>query len=111
MSLSSQTDDENSDSSNDSSHDEPSNILEFNIIFPVSVWQCIKPENVLSQILYNDNRVYSIFPQGWTHLINDKIWEPTKLPCAYSFKNHHFYKSVGYPYFDFNASCKECKAQ
>lgn len=100
------TDGSNDEKLSDSSHMVTSQFIEFDIKLSLKDWHCIKP----FKKVYKDNRAYDIFPQGWTHIINDKIWEVIKLPCAFSFKKHHFYKSEGYPYFDFYGHCSECHA-
>jgi len=30
--------------------------------------------------------LFSLQPGKWTHIFVDKIWQQTKLPCAFSFK-------------------------
>ena len=80
----------------------------FNVIIRGRETQKILPQ----ETIYNDDRLYEIFPKGWTDIMAKYIWKKSKSQCSFKFKNHKFYKREGYPYFDFKGKCMEtaCKA-
>lgn len=50
-------------------------------------------------------------PGEWSNVFATKIWEQTKIPCAFTFKNAAVFPSLNAKCFvRFYAICKECKA-
>lgn len=46
------------------------------------------------------------FSRGWTRVINIKIFEELRLPCAFAFRKQTFFKEVGQPYFSCIGYCR-----
>lgn len=79
----------------------------FKLIISEKSWNDIKP--VARQ--YNKRRYLKLKPGEWTNVLAEKIWDQTKIPCAFTFKNATVFASHNAKYFvRFHAICKECKA-
>lgn len=79
----------------------------FKLIISEKNWDNVKP--VVRQ--YSNRRYLKLKPGEWTNLFAAKIWEQTKIPCAFVFKNATVFPSLNAKCFvRFNAICKECKA-
>lgn len=92
---------------NDTSTTESANV--FNLIISEETWTQIKPAQ---QIHACNKRKYMSLQRGtWTHIFADKIWQQTKIPCAFSFKPAKVYLSNDTKYYvHFKAMCTECSA-
>lgn len=79
----------------------------FRLIISEKNWDDIKP--VVKQ--YTTRRYLKLKPREWSNVIALKIWEQTKIPCAFTFKNATVFPSHNAQCFvRFNGICKECKA-
>jgi len=82
----------------------------FQSVISEEKWEQIKPTH---QTYGRNRRKYmSLQPGKWTHVFADKIWQQTKLPCAFSFKSAKvFADSDAKCYAKFKGTCNECGAQ
>lgn len=79
----------------------------FKLIISDKNWDRIKP--VARR--YNNRQYLKLKPGEWSHIFAAKIWEQSKIPCAFTFKNAVVFPNLNAKYFVlFNATCKECKA-
>lgn len=85
-------------------------LINFELIISEEKWAQIKPTR---QTYGRDKRKYmSLQPGKWTHIFADKIWQQTRLPCAFSFRHAKIYVSSDAKYYTrFKGTCKECGAQ
>jgi len=83
----------------------------FQLVISEEKWAQIKPKP--RQTYGRNRRKYmSLQPGKWTHVFADKIWQQTKLPCAFSFKRAKvFINSNAKCYAKFKGTCNECGAQ
>ncbi|EFN66884.1 120.7 kDa protein in NOF-FB transposable element, partial [Camponotus floridanus] len=81
----------------------------FTLIISEEKWAQIKPKR---QKCGRNKRKYMSLQSGkWTHIFADKIWQQTKLPCAFMFKRAKVYiKSDAKCYARFKGMCNECDA-
>ncbi|KAL6417180.1 hypothetical protein ACFW04_011372 [Cataglyphis niger] len=61
----------------------------FRLIISEKNWNDIKP--VARQ--YNNRRYLKLKPGEWSNIFAEKIWEQTKIPCAFTFKNATIFPS------------------
>lgn len=82
----------------------------FQLIISEEKWVQIKPTR---QTYGRNKRKYmSLQPGKWTYIFADKIWQQTKLPCAFTFKRAKvFTNSDAKCYAKFKGTCNECGAQ
>ncbi|KAJ8675507.1 hypothetical protein QAD02_011293 [Eretmocerus hayati] len=45
--------------------------------------------------------------KGWTGILRRRIWEEQKLPCSFVFREHHIFKTAGFPHFEIKGSCAD----
>lgn len=85
-------------------------IKHFQLIISEEKWVQIKPTR---QTYGPDKRKYMSFKPGkWTHIFADKIWQQTKLACAFTFKRAKvFVNSDAKCFAKFRGTCNECGAQ
>jgi len=82
----------------------------FQLVISEEKWAQIKP----TRQTYGRNRqkYMSLQPGKWTHVFADKIWQQTKLPCAFSFKRANVFTNRDAKcYAKFKGTCNDCGAQ
>jgi len=70
-------------------HDDSKDNKVFRLIISEKNWNDIKP---VAKI-YHNRRYLKLKPGEWSNIFAEKIWEQTKIPCAFTFKNATISKS------------------
>lgn len=86
-----------SDISNDSQSDSQ---VHFSLHIPKETWAVIAPSTVEYSRGHGQRRSYSkLQPGEWTRQLSDLLHDKTRLPCAWSFKNHYVATSSDAKFF------------
>lgn len=85
----------------------------FKLLIAEEKWAQMKPSESRYECKRNNKRTYVSLQKGkWTHIFADKIWQQTRIPCAFTFKRAKILKSSDAKYYaKFRGNCSECGAQ
>lgn len=83
-------------------------IKKFKLVISAEKWKTIKPKSQL----YGTRKYFKLEPGKWTPIFADKIWEQTKIQCAWKFRsNKVFVQAEAKYYATFKETCKEYNAK
>lgn len=106
--------DEDRESPNDDSHSTQKTCdINFELTIPYQEWTEIWQEEAVykDRSAPSNERSYTILKRGnWSHVLNEKIWNMTKLPCTISFKRAKVYPRSAAKCIDISGHCTECNA-
>lgn len=109
----SHSDDSNTEDSSENESDSGCDVIKFTVSISQTDWSKMVPEWVHHRDSdRNFRRRLVLKRKNWTHIISDKFYKHTKLPCCLKFINNKVTMNDDSKYYvRFKAKCKFCHSQ